>query len=113
MSVQPCTPSTAGRVVDGRYLILERLGVGGTAIIYCAQDLVLPRTVVLKVLHEWFVGDDEIARRFQREARSASEFRHPNIVSTHGSGEWNDRRYIILEHVPGCSLKRLVRERHR
>jgi eukaryotic-like serine/threonine-protein kinase len=101
----------AGPVVDDRYLLLGRLGIGGTAIVYRAEDVVLRRRVVIKVLHEWFTDDDEAVRRFRREAATASGLRHPNIVSVYGSGEWNGRHFIVLEHVHGRSLKTLIRER--
>ena len=101
----------ADALVDGRFLITGRVGVGGTAVAYRAQDVLRGRTVVLKVLHEWFADDYAAVRRFRREAFTAAEFRHPNIVSAYGSGEWDGRPYIVLEHVSGRSLKQLVRER--
>jgi serine/threonine-protein kinase len=101
---------SAGALVDDRFLIIGRVGVGGSAVAYCAQDLLRRRTVVLKVLHEWLADDRAALRRFRREALSASEFRHPNIVTAYGSGEWNGRPYIILEYVPGRSLKSLAHE---
>jgi eukaryotic-like serine/threonine-protein kinase len=78
-------------------------------VVYQADDLVLERRVALKVLHEWFTDDDEAVRRFQREAACASDLRHPNIVRAYGSGYWNGRPYIVLEHVPGPSLKSIAR----
>src|SRR3981081_2651391 len=71
---------TVERVIDDRYLVRRRIGVGATAVVYLAEDLVLPRTVAIKLLHDWFVEDDEEFERFRHEASTASGLRHPPIV---------------------------------
>ncbi len=97
-------------VVDGRYLVLDRIGWGGTAAVYCAEDLVLGRKIALKLLHDCFADDDECVERFRREASSAAALRHPHIVSVYDRGEWDDTHYIAMEYVPGRSLKAIIRE---
>jgi eukaryotic-like serine/threonine-protein kinase len=106
-------PRTTEPLVNGRYLVLRRVGVGASAVVYSAEDLVLQRRVVLKVLHAWFAEDEEAVGRFRREASRVSELDHPNIVRAYGTGAWNGRQYIALEYVPGPSLKSLIREQTR
>jgi len=98
----------AETVIDGRYRVTGRLGSGGMADVYCAQDLQLGRSVALKLLHPRFAQDEEFVERFRREASSAAGLQHPNIVSVYDRGEWNGTSYIAMEHVPGRTLKELV-----
>jgi beta-lactam-binding protein with PASTA domain len=95
-------------VVDGRYRVTGRLGSGGMADVYCAEDLQLGRNVALKLLHSRFAEDQEFVERFRREASSAAGLQHQNIVSVYDRGEWNGTSYIAMEHVPGRTLKDLV-----
>ena len=66
-------------LVDGRYRILNRIGAGGMADVYCAEDTHLGRQVALKVLHRRFAQDQEFVERFRREASSAAGLQHPNV----------------------------------
>jgi serine/threonine-protein kinase len=100
----------AGRLLDDRYLLSRHLGTGATATVYRAEDVLLRRRVAIKVLHEQFAHDDEVLRRFRREAEIASGLHHANIVSALDSGEWNGRHFLVLEHVDGRSLKTVVLE---
>ncbi|HSD77335.1 MAG TPA: Stk1 family PASTA domain-containing Ser/Thr kinase [Solirubrobacteraceae bacterium] len=95
-------------VVDGRYRVTDRLGSGGMADVYCAEDLQLGRNVALKLLHPRFAEDQEFVERFRREASSAAGLQHQNIVSVYDRGEWNGTSYIAMEHVPGRTLKEVV-----
>lgn len=81
------SPRQLERVVDGRYWLLDRIGSGGTAAVYCAEDLVLGRKVALKLLHGCFADDEEFVERFRREASSAAGLHHPHIVSVFDRGE--------------------------
>lgn len=90
-------------------MLLERIGSGGWATVFCARDLLLKRTVAVKVLHSGLVGDDVITERFRREARCAGRLRHEHIVRIHGSGVCGDRHYIAMEYVAGRSLKATIR----
>ena len=97
-------------IIDGRYRVLSRLGSGGMADVYLAQDQLLGREVAVKVLHNHFAEDQEFVERFRREASSAAALSHPNIVAIFDRGEWNGTYYIAMEYVAGRSLKAIVRE---
>src|SRR5579862_9387974 len=97
-------------IIDGRYRVISRIGAGGMAEVYLAQDQLLGREIALKVLHPHFVEDHEFVERFRREASSAAALSHPNIVGIFDRGEWNGTYYIAMEYVAGRSLKTIVRE---
>ena len=97
-------------IIDGRYRVLSRLGSGGMADVYLAEDQLLGRRLAVKVLHHHFAEDHEFVERFRREASSAAGLAHPNIVGIFDRGEWDGTYYIAMEYVPGRSLKALVRE---
>jgi len=91
---------------DGRYEILRPLGDGGMAEVYLARDEVLGRDVALKTLKEWLAEDEMFLERFRREARSAATLNHPNVVQVYDQRRSAEGRYyIIMEHVPGGTLK--------
>jgi eukaryotic-like serine/threonine-protein kinase len=98
-------------MIDGRYRILERLGSGGMAEVYCAEDQQLGRRVALKVLHRRFAEDEQFVERFRREASSAAGLSHPNVVAIFDRGEWDGTYYIAMELVDGRTLKEIVREK--
>src|ERR1700688_1770434 len=97
-------------IIDGRYRVISRLGSGGMAEVYLAQDQLLGRQVAIKVLHHHFAEDHEFVERFKREASSAAALSPPNIVGIFDRGEWNGTYYIAMEYVAGRSLKAIVRE---
>ncbi|MGO9321987.1 MAG: Stk1 family PASTA domain-containing Ser/Thr kinase [Solirubrobacteraceae bacterium] len=97
-------------IIDGRYRVISRLGSGGMADVYLAQDQLLGRDVAVKVLHHHFAEDQEFVERFRREASSAAALSHPNIVAIFDRGEWNGTYYIAMEYVAGRPLKAIVRE---
>jgi beta-lactam-binding protein with PASTA domain/predicted Ser/Thr protein kinase len=97
-----------GSVVDGRYRVLRRLGAGGMADVWLAEDTHLQRQVALKVLHRRFAQDREFVERFRREAESAAGLQHPNIVSVFDRGEFEGTYYIAMQYVEGPTLKRLI-----
>src|ERR671933_1914662 len=98
-------------IIDGRYRAERRLGSGGMAEVWCAEDDVLGRRVALKLLGGRFAEDPEFRERFRREARAAAGLAHPNIVGIFDRGEWDGTPYIAMELVEGRTLKDLVRER--
>jgi len=100
----------AETIIDGRYRVLSRLGSGGMAEVYLAEDQLLGRQVAVKVLHHHFAEDQEFVERFRREASSAAALSHQNIVGIFDRGEWNGTYYIAMEYVAGRSLKTIVRE---
>ena len=98
-------------VIDDRYRVVKRLGSGGMADVYCAEDSQLGRRVALKVLHKRFAEDREFVERFHREASSAAGLQHPNIVAIFDRGEWDGTYYIAMEYVEGRTLKDIIREK--
>lgn len=98
-------------IVDGRYRVLRRLGSGGMADVYCAEDQQLGRQVALKLLYRRLAEDVQFVERFRREASSAAQLQHPNIVSIFDRGEWDGTYYIAMEYIEGRTLKQIVRER--
>src|ERR671915_2276771 len=98
-------------VIDGRYRVLQRLGSGGMADVYCAEDTQLGRRVALKLLYRRFAEDDEFVERFRREASSAAGLQHAGIVGIFDRGEWDDTYYIAMEFIEGRTLKEIIRER--
>src|ERR671932_974346 len=99
-----------GTVVDSRYRVQRRIGSGGMADVYLADDAQLGREVALKVLHRRFSRDREFVERFRREASAAAGLQHPNVVSVFDRGEWDGTYYIAMEYLPGRTLKQLVRD---
>jgi serine/threonine-protein kinase len=97
-----------GSVVDGRYRVLHRLGSGGMADVWLAEDTHLQRRVALKVLHRRFAQDREFVERFRREAESAAGLQHPNIVSVFDRGEFEGTYYIAMQYIEGPTLKQLI-----
>src|SRR5215216_3020455 len=91
------------------YTLLEPIGHGGMAVVYRAHQESLDRTVAVKVLSEHLAASDEFLERFRREARTAANMRHPNVVVVHDFGQ--DERgvpYLVLEFVEGATLADLM-----
>ncbi len=93
---------------DGRYRIMRKLGTGGMANVYLAEDEVLGRRVAIKILNDRHAGDDQFVERFRREAKNAASLSHPNIVSIYDRGEAEGTYYIAMEYLDGRSLKELI-----
>ena len=98
------------RVLDGRYAIEVLVGSGGMADVYRAKDRLLERTVAVKILHRQYENDTEFIGRFQREAKAAARITHPNIVNVFDVGVAEGRHYIVMEYVPGRTLKERIKE---
>jgi serine/threonine protein kinase len=98
-------------MIDGRYRVLRRLGSGGMADVYCAEDQQLGRPVALKVLYRRFAEDVQFRERFRREASSAAGLQHPNIVGIFDRGAWDGTYYIAMEYIQGRTLKDVIRDR--
>jgi eukaryotic-like serine/threonine-protein kinase len=99
-----------GTLIDRRYKIVSRLGSGGMADVYLAEDQQLGRKVALKLLHRRFSADPGFVERFRREAQAAAGLQHPNIVSVYDRGSYEETYYIAMEYLPGRSLKQLIRD---
>lgn len=98
------------QVIDGRYTIKRRLGIGGMAEVYLAIDESLGREVALKVLNPALAADPAFVERFKREARAVAALNHPNIVAIYNWGEYDGMYYIVMEYVPGGNLKEQLRQ---
>lgn len=99
------------QVLASRYHILKRLGEGGMADVYLAQDELLNREVAIKVLRGNLALEPVSLLRFQREANSASALTHPNIVEIYDVGEEEGLHYIVMEYIRGRTLKQLIAQR--
>ncbi|MFZ0449503.1 MAG: serine/threonine-protein kinase [Desulfatiglandaceae bacterium] len=94
----------------GRYLIQEEIGKGGMGIVYRAYDPEIDRNLALKVLRSDQAEDEEIVRRFVREAKAAGRLTHPNIVIIYDVGEDKGRAFIAMELLSGLSLENMIRK---
>lgn len=99
-----------GKRISGRYKILDVIGGGGMSNVYLAHDMILDRDVAMKILHYNFSNEQEMHRRFQREALSATSLTHPNIVSIYDVGEDGDMHYLVMEYVKGQTLKQYIQK---
>ncbi len=101
------------RILGQRYELQSLIGHGGMADVYKAQDVLLDRPVAVKILHEEFRRDKEFIEKFHREAQAAARLSHPNIVNIYDVGMDEDEHYIVMEYVPGDTLKTLIKEKGR
>ena len=102
-----------GALLNNRYQLLERIGTGGMADVFRARDLMLERSVAIKILHETYSDDQSFQDRFKQEARAAANLSHPNIVTVHDFGFDHGQLFIVMEHIPGKDLKTILRQRGR
>ena len=102
------TMNIKGILLDNRYRIVDKIGVGGMADVYLGEDTLLGRQVAIKVLHANFANDNEFVTRFKREAQAAGKLNHPNIVNMYDVGFDQDLHYIIMEYVNGETLKEYI-----
>ena len=102
-----------GDLLNQRYQLLEQIGSGGMAEVYRARDLMLERSVGIKILRADFSSSKEFQERFRQEARAAANLSHPNIVTVHDFGLAEGQLFIVMEHVPGSDLKSQLRKRGR
>ena len=101
----------SGTLFAGRYRIARKLGGGGMADVYLAEDQELGRRVAIKMLHARYANDEQFVERFRREATHAAGLSHPNIVSIFDRGEFDGSYFIVMEYVEGRTLKELIRSR--
>ena len=93
------------RVLGGRYLLKDKVGTGGMATVYRAQDQVLDRTVAVKIMLPQYAGDATFAARFKQEAQAAAGLSSPYIVGVYDWGKDGDTYYIVMEYLRGTDLK--------
>jgi serine/threonine-protein kinase len=101
----------SGTLFAGRYRMSRKLGGGGMADVYLAEDQELGRRVAIKMLHGRYANDEQFVERFRREATHAAGLSHPNIVSIYDRGEADGTYFIVMEYVEGRTLKELIRSR--
>ncbi len=99
-----------GSTIDGRYQIESRIARGGMAKVYLATDLRLERKVAVKVMHDHLVDDSDYAAKFIREARHTARLAHPNIVSVFDQGHEGDILFLVMEYLPGITLRELLND---
>ncbi|HET6261357.1 MAG TPA: protein kinase, partial [Chloroflexia bacterium] len=110
----PAQHAQTGRMLADRYLLLEKIGDGGTAEVFRARDERLGRLVALKLLRPQFVSDATWRKRFEAEARAAAGLSHPNIVDIYDVGEGPDGTlFIAMQYVEGPDLKAVLWKRGR
>lgn len=103
--------SMTGKVLNGRYEIGERIGVGGMAEVYSAQDNVLGRIVAIKVMLSRYAEEEDFARRFRQEAAAAANLQSPYIVNVYDWGHDLGTYFIVMEYVRGSDLKSAIKQR--
>jgi eukaryotic-like serine/threonine-protein kinase len=101
--------ASSGTVLDERYRLDRKIGSGGMADVWLAEDTELDRSVAIKILHDRFAQDKEFVQRFQREAQAAAGLQHPNVVGIFDRGAFDGTYFIAMEYVEGPSLKDLVK----
>lgn len=104
------TDPLIGRLIDGRYQVRSRIARGGMATVYLATDLRLERRVAIKVMHGHLADDTQYKARFIQEARSAARLAHPNVVNVYDQGQDADTAYLVMEYLPGITLRELLQE---
>src|SRR5205809_2594876 len=102
------TDTLIDTLFDGRYRIVRKLGTGGMANVYLAEDQELGRRVAIKILDDRHASDEQFVERFRREAKNAAALSHPNIVSIYDRGEAEGTYYIAMEYLDGRTLKELL-----
>jgi len=100
-----------GKVLDGRYELLEAIGEGGVGMVYRARRMQLDRIVAVKVLHDSLADSSDFVGRFEREAVAMSRLYHPHCVAVIDSGVYGSRPYLVLEYLHGKTLKDLIEEK--
>ncbi|SIR63339.1 Stk1 family PASTA domain-containing Ser/Thr kinase [Microbacterium sp. RURRCA19A] len=113
MSTSQQADPLIGRLVDGRYRVRARIARGGMATVYVATDLRLERRVALKVMHGHLSDDTVFQSRFIQEARSAARLSDPHVVNVFDQGQDGDMAYLVMEYLPGITLRELLREHKR
>jgi beta-lactam-binding protein with PASTA domain/tRNA A-37 threonylcarbamoyl transferase component Bud32 len=99
-----------GRLIDGRYQVRSRIARGGMATVYLATDLRLERRVAIKIMHGHLADDNAFKARFVQEARSAARLAHPNVVNVYDQGQDADMAYLVMEYLPGITLRDLLKD---
>ncbi len=98
-----------GSTVDGRYTVTSRVARGGMSTVYLAEDHRLGRSVAMKVLFPHMAEDRKVVERFEQEARNSALLSHPHVVQVLDQGQTRETAYLVMEHVPGATLRTLLK----
>lgn len=101
----------SGKILGNRYVLLEKIGQGGMALVYKARCQLLNRYVAVKILRPDFTMDEEFIKKFRRESMAAASLSHPNIVGIYDVGQEDGIYYIVMEYVKGKTLKEYINEK--
>ena len=99
-----------GKRLDGRYEIMEIIGVGGMAVVYKAYDNIDDRIVAVKILKDEYLTNEEFKRRFKNESKAIAVLSHPNIVRVYNVSFGDRIQYIVMEYVDGITLKEYIEQ---
>ena len=111
MKESKVTGNMTGRTLSNRYLVGERVGIGGMAEVYQGQDRVLGRTVAIKIMLPQYAEDENFRTRFRQEAAAAANLQSPYIVNVYDWGQDTDTSFIVMEFVRGSDLKTAIQQR--
>jgi len=106
----PPSDSLVGHVIDRRYFVEDKIARGGMATVYRALDYRLERPVAIKVMHPHLAADEAFTKRFIQEARQSARLAHPNIVNVFDQGQDGEFTYIVMEYLPGITLRQLLND---
>ncbi|HEX2027651.1 MAG TPA: protein kinase [Nitriliruptorales bacterium] len=109
-SVSGTTWPGVARMLAHRYQLEEPIATGGVAIVWRAHDVVLDRSVAVKLLHPHLAGDATTVERFRREAQAAAQVTHPNAVQIYDTGQEDDIVYLVMEYIDGPSLRDVIQK---
>src|SRR5512138_2808363 len=98
-----------GKIVDGRYRVIEVIGRGGMGVVYRVEHLRMGKIAAMKVLHRDLAHDPEVVQRFEREAAAVSKLHHPHTVQVFDFGNAQGALYLIMEYVRGLDLAHIIR----
>ncbi len=107
------TDPLVGELLSGRYRIRARIAQGGMATVYQAIDTRLERIVAIKIIHPSYAGNAHFLSRFEREAKTIAQLTHPNVVAVFDSGQHRNLPYLVMEYVPGRTLRDVLGSRGR
>lgn len=107
------TDPLIGHTLDQRYVVRSRIARGGMAVVYLGNDLRLERRVAIKIMHAHLAEDESFTKRFEQEARSAAGLGHPNVVSVYDQGVDRGVPYLVMEYLPGITLRELLKQQRR
>lgn len=102
-----------GRTLDSRYRVRAKIARGGMGTVYLGEDLRLSRKVAIKAMHPHMVDDEALVRRFEKEAHAAARLNNPNVVNVHDQGFDGEIPYLVMEYVPGITLRDLLKRQKR